>query len=82
LFHDTDADGPVLITTATTDADDRIVQSDLAWGLYIVQFQGTAPDGRPMLPADVGLGGRTACVSRFVIDPHDCLLLFDRFGQH
>jgi hypothetical protein len=52
LFHDTDTDGPVLVTTATTDAAGVIVHSDLAWGLYIVQFQGTAPDGRPMLPAD------------------------------
>jgi hypothetical protein len=52
LFHDTDTAGPVLVTTATTDDAGVIVQSDLAWGLYIVQFQGTAPDGRPLLPAD------------------------------
>jgi hypothetical protein len=52
LVHDTDLDGPVLITTTTTDDAGVIVQSELPWGLYLVQFQGTAPDGRPMLPAD------------------------------
>jgi hypothetical protein len=52
LFHDTDTAGPVLIRSATTDAAGVITAPDLPWGLYIVQFQGTAPDGRPMLPAD------------------------------
>ena len=52
LYHDTDLAGPELVTTTATDAAGVITASDLAWGLYIVQFQGTAPDGRPMLPAD------------------------------
>jgi hypothetical protein len=52
LVHDTDTAGPVLIRSATTDADGRITAPDLAWGLYIVQFQGPAPDGRAMLPVD------------------------------
>jgi len=41
MFHDTDDAGRVLVATATTDATGRITLPQLAWGLYIVQFQGT-----------------------------------------
>ena len=52
VFHDTDRDGRVLVTTTTTAPDGSIRLLDLAWGLYIIQFQGAAPDGRPMLPPE------------------------------
>jgi len=52
LFQDTDLDGRVLITTTTTDQAGQVLFPDLPWGLYIVQFQGSAPDGRSMLPPD------------------------------
>lgn len=40
IFHDTDDAGRVLVATRTTDATGRITLPQLAWGLYIVQFQG------------------------------------------
>ena len=51
LYHDTDLDGRVLISTTTTDQAGQLVYPDLVWGLYIVQFRGAAPDGRSILPA-------------------------------
>jgi hypothetical protein len=50
LFQDTDLDGRMLITTTTTDQAGQALFPDLPWGLYIVQFQGRAPDGRLILP--------------------------------
>ena len=40
VFHDTDDAGRVLVTTGTTDGTGRITLPQMAWGLYIVQFQG------------------------------------------
>ncbi|HEX6291296.1 MAG TPA: carboxypeptidase regulatory-like domain-containing protein [Herpetosiphonaceae bacterium] len=51
LIHDTD-DGRVLIGETRTDAQGQIHYPALPWGLYIVQFRGTALDGRSILPPD------------------------------
>ena len=81
VFHDTDNDGRVLVATVTTDATGRIVLPDLAWGLYIVQFQGAgiqSPNEQNMGLLDDGggvsngFGVRVAEASRterFVLTP-------------
>ena len=59
VFHDTDDAGRVLVATATTDATGRITLPQLAWGLYIVQFQGAvvqAPEQQNMGLLDDGGG--------------------------
>jgi hypothetical protein len=49
LIRDGD-DGRALVGERTTDAAGTVIFEALPWGLYIVQFQGNAPDGRPILP--------------------------------
>lgn len=81
VFHDTDNDGRVLVTTGTTDATGRITLPDLTWGLYIVQFQGAgiqAPNEQNMGLLDDGGGvsngfgvrfAEAARTERFVLTP-------------
>jgi hypothetical protein len=51
LFCDTDLDGRVERGRYTTDARGEVQLNELAWGTYIIQFRGTAPDGRAIQPA-------------------------------
>src|SRR5687767_14063380 len=44
LIHDAD-DGRRDLGERTTDAAGMIAERDVPWGLYIVQFRGTGPDG-------------------------------------
>ena len=81
VFHDTDTDGRVLVATMTTDATGRITLPQLAWGLYIVQFQGAgiqSPNEQNMGLLDDGGGvsngfgvrfAETARTERFVLTP-------------
>ena len=81
MFHDTDNDGRVLVATMATDATGRIVLPQLAWGLYIVQFQGAgiqAPEQQNMGLLDDGGGvsngfgvrfAEAARTERFVLTP-------------
>lgn len=81
VFHDTDNDGRVLVATVTTDATGRIMLPQLAWGLYIVQFQGAgiqAAEQQNMGLLDDGGGvsngfgvrfAETARTERFVLTP-------------
>jgi hypothetical protein len=56
LIRDGD-DGRVPIGERTTDGAGAVVFEALPWGLYIVQFRGSAPDGRPILePTRQNLG--------------------------
>src|SRR5690348_15423558 len=48
LIRDGD-DGRVPIGERTTDGTGAVFFEALPWGLYIVQFRGNAPDGRPIL---------------------------------
>ena len=52
LIQDTDEQGRVSRGQYATDARGEIRLANLEWGMYIVQFTGAAPDGRPMQPAD------------------------------
>ncbi|GAA5531194.1 carboxypeptidase-like regulatory domain-containing protein [Herpetosiphon gulosus] len=81
VFHDTDDAGRVLVATVTTDATGRIMLPQLAWGLYIVQFQGEgiqAAEQQNMGLLDDGGGvsngfgvrfAETARTERFVLTP-------------
>ena len=81
VFHDTDDAGRVLVTTGTTDATGRIMLPELAWGLYIVQFQGAGiqvPEQQNMGLLDDGGGvsngfgvrfAEAARTERFVLTP-------------
>ena len=56
LIRDGD-DGRVPIGERTTDGAGSVIFEALPWGLYIVQFRGSAPDGRPILePTRQNLG--------------------------
>ncbi|MBA3469131.1 MAG: prealbumin-like fold domain-containing protein [Herpetosiphonaceae bacterium] len=50
VFYDTDLAGRVELGRYTTDARGEVQLDDLAWGTYIIQFRGSAPDGRPIQP--------------------------------
>ncbi|KPL83014.1 carboxypeptidase-like regulatory domain-containing protein [Herpetosiphon geysericola] len=68
VFHDTDNDGRVLVATMATDATGRITLPQLAWGLYIVQFQGAgiqAPNEQNMGLLDDGGGTSNGFGVRF-----------------
>jgi hypothetical protein len=52
LIQDTDEQGRVSRGQYATDGRGEIRLANLEWGLYIVQFVGTAPDGRPFLPVE------------------------------
>ncbi|HYF62793.1 MAG TPA: prealbumin-like fold domain-containing protein [Herpetosiphonaceae bacterium] len=52
LIQDTDDQGRVSRGRYATDAHGEIRLANLEWGMYIVQFSGTAPDGRPIQPAE------------------------------
>jgi hypothetical protein len=52
LIQDTDEQGRVSRGQYATDGRGEIRLANLEWGMYIVQFVGTAPDGRPFLPAE------------------------------
>nr|WP_239584048.1 carboxypeptidase-like regulatory domain-containing protein [Herpetosiphon giganteus] len=81
VFQDTDTDGRVLVATMTTDVTGRIMLPQLAWGLYIVQFQGAgiqAPEQQNMGLLDDGGGtsngfgvrfAEAARTERFVLTP-------------
>ncbi len=51
IFQDTDLDGRVERGRYSTNARGEVQLNDLAWGTYIIQFTGTAPDGRMIQPA-------------------------------
>lgn len=51
LFYDADDERRAL-GERTTDAQGTITEVDVPWGLYIVQFRGTGPDGRAMVAPD------------------------------
>ncbi len=51
LFYDAD-EGRQEIGAYTTDGTGRIILNHLQWGLYVVQFRGTLPDGQPIQAAD------------------------------
>ena len=52
LIQDTDVQGRVSRGQYATDGRGEIRLANLEWGMYIVQFVGTAPDGRPFLPVE------------------------------
>jgi hypothetical protein len=52
LIQDTDEQGRVSRGQYVTDGRGEIRLANLEWGMYIVQFIGTAPDGRPFLPLE------------------------------
>jgi len=50
LYRDMDDDTRLLIDRYTTNSD-GLIRLQLDYGLYIVQFHGTAPNGNPIQPA-------------------------------
>lgn len=51
LFHDADTGARLVHHTQTGD-DGQVTFTALPYGIYIVQFHGTLPGGRPMQPAE------------------------------
>lgn len=51
LYHDAD-DGRQEIGEYVTNADGHVVLENVAWGVYIVQFRGSLPDGQLIQPAE------------------------------
>jgi hypothetical protein len=52
LIQDTDEQGRISRGQYATDGHGEIRLANLEWGMYIVQFVGAAPDGRPFLPVE------------------------------
>jgi len=51
VFYEDDLQGRIEQGRYTTDSRGEVVLKQLAWGTYVIQFTGQAPDGREIQPA-------------------------------